>query len=111
MRGLIPWVRPDNFADEVLSLTKPVLLLCMPRGDDFPSQMSLLEDIAARHGLGLKVGLLAEEFIETFKKKLDISGTPTFLIFSEGKEKNRMLGLADAQTLESFVLGTIKIGC
>ena len=89
---------------------KPVLLLCMPRGDDFPSQVRLLEDIAARHGLRLAAGLLAEEFIDGFKKKYDIPGTPTYLIFSEGRERNRLMGLADFQSLESFVLTNINIG-
>jgi len=110
MRGLIRVIRPDNFADEVLLHPGPILLLCMPRGDDFSFQMRLLEDIAARRGPDLTVGLLAEEFIENFKKKLDIPGTPTFLIFSAGKEKNRMLGLADAQALDNFVFTNIDNG-
>jgi hypothetical protein len=108
MQNLIHLIRPDNFMDEVLSAGKPVLLLCMPRDDDFPIQLKLMEDIAVNHSLWLKVGLLAEAFTESFKQKFGIDGTPTFLIFFEGQEKNRMLGLADCRTLESFVLGTVR---
>ena len=109
MHDLVHLIRPDNYADEVLSIKKPVLLLCMPRGDDFLTQMNLIEEIAAKHGLWLKVGLLAEAFTEYFKNKFDISGTPTFLIILKGEEKNRMLGLADSRTLERFVLETLQL--
>ena len=101
-------IRPDNFIDEVLSAGKPVLLLCMPRDDDFPEQLKLMEDIAAHHRTWLKVGFLAEAFTEYFKNKFDIPGTPTFLIFLKGKEKNRMLGLADSRTLGSFIAETLR---
>ena len=108
MQNLIHLIRPDNFADAVLFVRKPVLLLCMPRDDDFPGQVKLMEDIAVKHSLWLKVGLVAEAFTESFKQKFGIAGTPTFLIFFEGQEKNRMLGLADCQAMESFVLGTVR---
>jgi hypothetical protein len=80
----------------------------MPRDDDFSSQLKLMEDISVKHNSWLKVGLLAESFTESFKQKFSIAGTPTFVIFFEGQEKNRMLGLADCRTLESFVFGTVR---
>lgn len=108
MQGLIHIIGADNFEDEVVSVRSPVLLLCMPRDNDFPSQSKILEDIAEHHRSWLKAGLLAEAFIRCFKNKFDVNGTPTFLIFLKGKEKNRMLGLADARTLESFLLETLQ---
>jgi hypothetical protein len=108
MQNLIHLIRPDNFVDEVLAVSKPILLLCMPSDDDFPSQLRLMEDIAQHHRSWLKVGMLAEAFTEYFKNKLDIPGTPTFLILLQGKEKNRMLGLVDLQALENFILETLR---
>jgi hypothetical protein len=78
MQNLIHLIRPDNFMDEVLSAGRPVLLLCMPRDDDFPIQLKLMEEIAVNHRLWLKVGLLAEAFTESFKKKFGIDGTRLF---------------------------------
>jgi hypothetical protein len=108
MQNLIHLIRPDNFMDEVLSVSKPILLLCMPRDDDFLSQLNLMEEIAEHHRSWLKVGMLAEAFMGYFKNTLDISGTPTFLIILRGEEKNRMLGLADSRTLERFILETLQ---
>jgi hypothetical protein len=104
MGNLIHLITRDNFTEEVISEKRPILFLCMPQDDDFPSQLKSMEIIANRHGSWLKVALLGDAFIENFKKELDVAGTPTFLIFHEGEEKNRMLGLADHNGLEQFVL-------
>jgi len=101
-------IGPDNFEDEVLSADVPVLLLYMSRDDDFPSQSQLIEDIAQQYRSWLKTGLLAETFNEYFKDMLDVHGTPTFLIYLNGKEKNRMLGLADFQSLDHFIRETLN---
>ena len=46
---------------------------------------------------------MGQEYILAFKDKLGIEGAPTFLIFYEGREKDRMLGYADMETLMAFV--------
>ena len=97
-------VRPDNFLQEVASETRPVLLLCMPPGEAFHSQIQIIEDIATRYSHIIKVGLLEEAYIETFKTNFSIHGTPTYLIMIQGKEKNRMIGLTDLETLTDFIL-------
>lgn len=104
MTTLVCLIRPENFAQEVIAAKKPVLLLCMPRDDEFPQQVKVIEDIARKYSHELKVGLLEEEFIEAFKKNYSIIGTPTFLILVEGKERSRMLGLADQETLTDLIL-------
>jgi hypothetical protein len=103
METLIRLIRPENFEREVVTEKKPVLLLCMPRDEEFPNQLKVIEDIARTYSEELKVGLLQEEFIEAFKKNYEISGTPTFLILVEGKERGRMLGLANHRMLTTLV--------
>ena len=63
----------------------------------------MIEDIAIKYGKKLKVGLLVEEFIEAFKKNYRIGGTPTFLILVEGKERGRILGLANQEKLTDLI--------
>lgn len=101
-------IGPDNFADEVVSSSMPVLLLYMTHDDDFPNQHKLIGDIAVRYGARIKTGLLQESFSEYFRSMLNLQGTPTFLIFLNGKEKNRMLGLADFQSLDDFIRETLN---
>lgn len=103
MNTSLCYLRPDNYNREVLSAQKPVLILCMPFNEAFPSQLKVVEAVADRFRYQLKVGLLEEAFIDTFKKNLQITGTPTFLYMEKGMEKSRMIGLADQQSLVAFI--------
>lgn len=99
-------IRPDNYLQEVALADKPVLVLCMPFNEAFPSQLKVVEAVADQMKAVIKVGLLDEAFIDTFKKNLQISGTPTFLLMVKGKEQGRMIGLADLQMLSDFIAGS-----
>ena len=103
MKTLVNLIRPENFEQEVIAEKRPVLILCMPRDEEFPKQFKLMEDIAGRYINALKVCVLQEETIEAFKKSYSILGTPTFLILVEGQERSRMLGLADQETLMNLL--------
>ena len=100
---LVRFIRSESFEQEVIAEKKPVLLLCMPRDEEFPQQLEVIEDIARRYGNDLKVGVLEEEFIGAFKENYGIVGTPTFLVLVGGKEKTRWLGLADPETLSDLI--------
>jgi thioredoxin-like negative regulator of GroEL len=103
MKTFVRVIRPQNFEQEVVSEGRPVLLLCMPRDEEFFEQVKVLEAVAETYGQALKVGLLEDEFMERFRLDLGIRGTPTFLLLVKGKERGRMLGLADQQSLTHFI--------
>ncbi len=92
----------DNFDFEITAEKRPVLLACIRRDDEYREQTEVLESISRRYGDELKICLLNEDFIEIYRK-LGIVGTPTFIIFYEGREKGRMLGKVDREKLSSFV--------
>jgi thioredoxin-like negative regulator of GroEL len=104
MGTLVCLIRSENFEQEVIAEKRPVLILCMPRDDEFPQQLKIIEDIATKHSQELKVAVLEEGLIEAFKKNYRVIGTPTFLLLVEGKERGRMLGLADQEMLTDLVL-------
>jgi len=103
MKTLVRFIRPENFEQEVIAEKRPVLVLCMPRDDEFLKQLKVIEDIAAEYRQQLKVGILAEGLIEPFKKNYSVVGTPTFLLLVEGKERARMLGFADREMLTNLI--------
>jgi thioredoxin-like negative regulator of GroEL len=103
MGTLICLISSENFEREVIGEKKPVLLLCMPRDDEFPQQLKVIEDIATKYSQELKVGVLEDGLIEAFKKNYSVVGTPTFLLLLEGKERARMLGLADREMLTGLI--------
>lgn len=93
----------DNFATAIMSEKKPVLLLCMPRDDQFAKQMDIVTQTVAKYEAPIKIALLDESFIGSFKKKYRVPGTPTYLILKEGKEISRSLGLTDEQMLRTLI--------
>jgi len=93
----------DNFVREVLEEGGPVLVLCMHRDDEFQEQITTIEGICGGYGERLKVCLVEEEFIGVFKKRFDVQGTPTFMIFIRGAEEGRRLGLVEEKTFKDFV--------
>jgi len=101
--AVVRLIHPDNFEQEFVSEEKPLLVLCMPRNEEFAGQIELLESIGARYGGELIVGVLDENSIETFKRNYRFAGTPTFLVLMKGKERGRMLGLADQETLMELI--------
>jgi thioredoxin-like negative regulator of GroEL len=103
MESWICSIRPENFTEEVILEKRPVLLICLARDDSFSTQLPVLQDIAEQYGSKLKVGLLAQDSMETFKKRLRIAGTPTFLLMMKGKEINRILGVSDREVLTELI--------
>ena len=92
-----------NFEAEVIRERRPVFLACFDLNTKFEKRKEVINSISKIYGEALKICLLEEEFIGAFKERFNIHGTPTFLIFLEGKEKDRMLGQADQETLKSFI--------
>lgn len=99
----ISFIGEHNFEAAVVGEVKPLLLMCMPRDDQFAEQVNIVMEAAAKYVGRLKVGLVDESFIGMFKKRYHVLGTPTFLILSQGREKNRSLGLADEQTITALI--------
>ncbi|MRR16834.1 MAG: hypothetical protein EG826_10305 [Deltaproteobacteria bacterium] len=99
MESRVCLIRPENFSREVLLETRPVLLVCTVQDDSYARQMKVLENVAQTYEKELKVGLLAQDSTEIFKRKLNIAGTPTLLLMRAGREINRILGVTDLETL------------
>lgn len=98
---MIESIRIDSFESEVLEEKRPVLLAYIRR--EYKKQTEILESISKKYGDTLKICLLDDKLSGAYKK-LGIEGDPTFFVFYKEKEKGRMLGKADMESLCSFVL-------
>ncbi|GAF80641.1 unnamed protein product, partial [marine sediment metagenome] len=98
----------EDFEKEVLKERIPVLVLCMHRDPDFHGQIEVIERVTAKtYGDRLKVCLLEEESVGVFMEKYGVGGTPTFLIFTGGREMSRLLGQAEPGILKEFLFRTL----
>ena len=94
----------NDFQCRVVEESRPVLVACIHLDSEFKEQTEALEGVSKFYGEALKVCLLDEDSIEAWREKLGIGGTPAFVILYGGKERDRMLGKVDSNTLRAFVL-------
>ncbi|MBW1731656.1 MAG: hypothetical protein JRH08_14930 [Deltaproteobacteria bacterium] len=104
----ILFVGPQNFEKEVIQESRPVLLLCTQRDSDFNKQIEVMETVHSAFSEKLKACLLEQDFVEVFMEMYDIKGTPTFVMFTGGREKARLLGQIAPETLRNFVLRVLS---
>jgi len=97
-----------NFEAQILGTHRPVLLLCMPNWQTCSAQVDVLRAVSDAYGDLIRVCRLGEDFIKGFKQMYNIKGMPVFLLLERGKEKNRMLGMADREHLEVFLNQNLK---
>ncbi len=103
---MVTSVESGYLGSEIRAEKRPVLLAWVHQGFGSKEQVNVLEDLSKEYGDAMKVCLLDEVFVEAHKA-LEIKGSPTFIVFNEGKEKGRMLGKADIASLSSFVSRTL----
>ena len=94
----------DDFETEIIKENGALLLACIHWSGEYRGQMKVLEVVAKQFNGTVKFCHLEKDLIERYRKQLGIEGTPTFLFFKNGKEKSRMLGQVNEQTLSSFVM-------
>lgn len=95
-------VGKKNIKVEVLKAKRPVLLAYIRQDYGYIEQKKAVEAISKRYADALKICLLDESSIGTFKR-CGIDGSPAFVIFHKGEEKGRKLGKADKVTLGEFI--------
>jgi len=97
----------DNFSSDVLGEVRPVLLLCLSKDASLEAQISEAEKVHQAYWRSLKTCLLKEDFLGAFMERYRVRGTPTFLIFSNGEERQRLLGKSSYQDLQQFIVQTL----
>lgn len=95
-------ITTQNFVEEVMRSDTPVLLAFLQNGLK-DSENEKLEVLASLLGAGIKICVLDDQFFDEFKFRLHVPGTPTYLLFTDGREVGRLLGRADQATLAEFV--------
>ncbi len=95
-------IETDEFRTEVLDEKRPVLMACLSRDFRYREQKNILDSVSNEFGEALKVCLRDRENLGAFRR-FGIEGSPAFIIFHEGEERGRMLGMAERDTLSSFI--------
>ncbi len=101
-------VTNENFQAEILNSEKPVLLefysdSCIPCKRMSPILAELEEEYT-----GLKVAKLNINFGSESAQKYNVMASPTFLLFKNGKEFDRLRGAVKKSELEKIINEVLK---
>jgi len=105
-KGLIKHLTDDNFKNEV---AKGVTLVdfhadwCGPCRMLSPVLDQIAADMKGKAAVG-KVDIDAEQKIAA---EFQISSVPTLILFKNGKEVNRLVGLRNAEAVKNFVASAV----
>jgi len=104
---MVEVLEPQRF-DVELQGTSLLLLAFLKRNERFRSQTDVLTRACSGFGYPLECFVYDFDYLDTAMERFKIKGTPTFLLFSEGQEVNRLIGETDSESLEEFVRSSLE---
>jgi len=100
-------LEPQAFDIELHSSHEPFLVAFLKRNERFPGQSKVLGDASREHGDKVHCYLYDADYLDTAMERFKVKGTPTFLLFSDGREVDRLIGESDRDTLDDFIRAAI----
>jgi thioredoxin 1 len=104
-------ITDDNFATEVLGSSEPVLLDFTAEWCGPCKRLAPIVDEIARDTVGsLKVGKIDIDASPAVSARFGIRGAPTVIVFKDGREVARQVGVTSKQRLLALVPQTPQTG-
>ncbi|QGY38704.1 thioredoxin [Pseudodesulfovibrio cashew] len=103
-------LEPQAFDIELQSGQGPCLVAFLKRNDRYRDQMKILEEASAAYGGVFRFYLFDADYLDTALERFKVKGTPTFLLFREGREVSRLIGESDRETLGEFIESALEMG-
>ena len=105
---MLKTVEPQALDVELQSGGEPLLVAFLKRNERFRSQYQALDEASRRFQGKLRCVLYDTDYLDMAVNRFMVKGTPTFLLFSEGREVDRLIGESDRASLEEFMLNAIS---
>ncbi len=105
---MVKTIEPQEFDVELQSSCEPCLVAFLKRNERFRGQTKILDDASRQYRDALRCYLYDADYLDTAMRRHLIKGTPTFLLFSGGREVNRLIGESDRETLDEFIRTSIE---
>jgi len=104
---MVKTIEPQAFDIELQSSVEPFLVAFLKRNERFRTQSKILDDASLSHADKLRCYIYDSDYLDTAMQRFMVKGTPTFLLFSEGREVDRLIGESDRETLDAFIENSI----
>lgn len=107
---MIKTIEPHDLDVEVHCTSSPCLIAFLKRNERSMTQRQILDAASQDMGDKLRYYLYHEDYLDTAMQQYLVKGTPTFLLFAQGREVGRLIGESDRETLDEFVSAAITRG-
>ncbi|MFH1915597.1 MAG: thioredoxin family protein [Pseudomonadota bacterium] len=107
---MVKTIQPQALELELHGGSRPFLVAFLKRNERFREQSRMLNDVASRFAGSLDCHLYSQDYLDTAMQRFQLKGTPTFLLFSEGREVDRLIGESDPETLDEFIRSCLGPG-
>ena len=104
---MVKTLEPQAFDVELQSRREPFLVAFLKRNERFRSQSQALDDASRDYADKVQCYLYDVDYLDTAMDRFMVKGTPTFLLFSNGQEVDRLIGDSDRETLDEFIRNSI----
>lgn len=102
-------VEPYEVFEEVGTDEKLVLLAFIRPTLDSADQVRLLEAASRKYADKVRCLMYNQRTLEAGMRHYVVSGTPSYLLFHKGGEVDRLIGVSDEETLDSFLDGSLWV--
>lgn len=104
---MLKTIGPQTFERELQGGVTPFLVAFLKRNERFKSQSKILDDASKAHADKVQCYLYNSDYLDTAMQRFMVKGTPTFLLFNEGREVDRLIGESDLETLDEFISNSL----
>lgn len=104
---MVKTIEPQAFDLELRDSGGFFLVAFLKRNDRYRSQSKMIDDASREHGDALRCYLFDADYLDTAMQRFQVKGTPTYLLFSQGREVDRLIGEPDRETLDEFIRNSI----
>lgn len=96
-------LEPHAFDVELSSSRAPLLVAFLKQNERYRDQSRIMNDACERYGDKVNCFLYDADYLDTAMDRFMVKGTPTYLLFSGGREIDRLMGESDRETLDDFI--------
>ena len=104
---MVKTIEPQAFDIELQGSPSPLLVAFLKRNERFAFQTQALENMEQSYGDRVRCFLFNADYLDTAMDRFKVKGTPTFLLFDQGREIDRLIGESDDATLDDFLKNSI----
>jgi len=105
---MVKTIEPQAFDIELQNGIKPFLVAFLKRNERFKSQSRVLDDVSKTYADKIRCYLYNSDYLDIAMQRFMVKGTPTFLLFNEGREVDRLIGESDRETLDEFIRSSLE---